>query len=535
MKQLLERVWDGLRTGATQRARVRFRPQVEALECRQVPTTLLAFPGFDGANGLSFNGTARIEGDRLRLTDGNTFQAGSSFTINPVDVTQFSTSFTFQLTNPGADGITFTLQGGSPAALGPAGGGMGYGPSVTGGTGGIDRSVAVKFDLFNNEGEGVNSTGLYTNGQAPTVPAIALDGTGLTLHSGNPFAVRMLYDGSTLRVRITDGVTGATASQSYPVNIPAIVGGNTAFVGFTASTGAFTATQDILSWNYSTGGLPGNDSLPPPPPATADRLDVRVVRVGRKAAVVVDGKTVAVFDAIRNLTLSGDGRHFAFVGVTVGPNQHVKMTAVVDGVQRRTFDHIADLRLSADGSHFAFVGISIGSNGRISARMTAVIDGRDQRTFDRIFNLRMSDDGRHVAFVGISIGPNQRFTMTAVVDGRDQRTFDQIADLQLSADGRAFAFVGISIGPNQQFTMTAVVNGRDVRTFDQITDLRMSADGARTAFVGITIRQFANSLTVVLDGRNVSTLDSVLGLAFRPDGKLVVEGAVGRTRVTQTF
>jgi len=31
--------------------------------------------------------------------------------------------------------------------------------------------VAVKFDLFDNAGEGVNSTGFYTNGAAPTVPA----------------------------------------------------------------------------------------------------------------------------------------------------------------------------------------------------------------------------------------------------------------------------------------------------------------------------------------------------------------------------
>ncbi|OAI47700.1 hypothetical protein AYO44_09055 [Planctomycetaceae bacterium SCGC AG-212-F19] len=60
----------------------------------------------------------------------------------------------FQLTNPNADGIAFVLQNFAANALGATGAGLVYR--------GIGTSVAVKFDLYNNAGEGINSTGLYT-------------------------------------------------------------------------------------------------------------------------------------------------------------------------------------------------------------------------------------------------------------------------------------------------------------------------------------------------------------------------------------
>ena len=113
-------------------------------------------------------------------------------------------------------------------------------------------SVAVKFDLSNNNGEGINSTGLYTNGASPTTPATTFGG-GVNLHSGDIFQVQMTYDGTTLTMTITDTVVPAdTFTISFPINIPATVGGNTALVGFTGGTGGLTATQEILTWTYST-------------------------------------------------------------------------------------------------------------------------------------------------------------------------------------------------------------------------------------------------------------------------------------------
>ena len=118
-----------------------------------------------------------------------------------------------------------------------------------------NNSVAIKFDLYNNLGEGPDSTGIYTNGAAPILPAINLTGTGINLHSGDPFNTVLTYDGTTLTVVITDKVTNASATQSYTVNIPSIVGGTTAYVGFTGGSGGATAVQEILDWNYAAAAV----------------------------------------------------------------------------------------------------------------------------------------------------------------------------------------------------------------------------------------------------------------------------------------
>jgi len=225
--------------------------------------------GFASHTGLTANGSAFFTGTVARLTDGGYGQAGSLFYHKKkVSVTQFTNRFTFQLfkgTNPPADGITFTIQNNSPTALGPAGGGLGYGPDHKEGSGGIPNSVALKFDLYNNEGEGINSTGLYFNGEAPTTPWADLDGTGINLHSQHRFLVRMEYDGVALGVTIRDNATRRAATLFYTVDIPEIIGSDTAYVGFTGGTGGLTATQDIRTWKFaSTAGTSSPQAVPEP-------------------------------------------------------------------------------------------------------------------------------------------------------------------------------------------------------------------------------------------------------------------------------
>ena len=197
------------------------------------------------ATGLTFNGSAKLNGTRLRLTDGKANEAASAFATAAINVQSFTTNFSFQLTNANADGFTFIIQGNKPAALGSPGGNLGYG--------GIGKSVAVKFDLYSGAGEGRNSTGLYTNGAVPTVPAVTLGG-GVNLHSGDPFNVQITYNGTVLTMTITDAtVPSQSFTTSWTVNIPSIVGGNTAFVGFTGATGGATAIQELISWTYTSG------------------------------------------------------------------------------------------------------------------------------------------------------------------------------------------------------------------------------------------------------------------------------------------
>jgi hypothetical protein len=207
-------------------------------------TTYISYPsgGFT-ASAMSLNYGATVTGGLLQLTDGGTDEERSAWFTTKVPVQAFTTSFTFQQTNASADGMAFVIQGDNIWSLGDPGGGLGYQ--------GIANSVAVKFDLYNNAGEGSDSTGIYTDGAAPTVPSVDLSSTGINLHSGDTMAVQMVYNGTTLTMTLTDTVTNAAVTEVFTVNIPSVVGGNTAYVGFTGSTGGETATQNVLSWTYA--------------------------------------------------------------------------------------------------------------------------------------------------------------------------------------------------------------------------------------------------------------------------------------------
>ena len=52
-------------------------------------------------------------------------------------------------------------------------------------------------------------------------------------------------------VTITDTQTNKSFTHNYTINIPAAIGANGGYVGFTAGTGGLTAVQDILTWTYS--------------------------------------------------------------------------------------------------------------------------------------------------------------------------------------------------------------------------------------------------------------------------------------------
>ena len=128
-------------------------------------------------------------------------------------------------------------------ALGQAGAGLGYA--------GIRKSVALKFDLLNDVCEGLDSVGLLVDGTVSTRSSIDLRKTGINLHSGHGFKAHVTYDGERFTVSLTDTVTMASWSHAFPVYIPTIVGRDTAYVGFTGGTGALTASQGIISWDFA--------------------------------------------------------------------------------------------------------------------------------------------------------------------------------------------------------------------------------------------------------------------------------------------
>jgi hypothetical protein len=196
------------------------------------------------ATGLNLVGSKVVSG-ALQLTDGGAGEGRAAWWTKKVNVQKFTTDFNFQQTAATADGMTFAIQT-APAgvwAVGGNGGSLGYG--------GMATSVAVKFDLYSNAGEGVDSTGIYTNGAVPTTPSVDMTNSGVNLHSGDIMHAHVTYDGTTLTLTLTDTVTNATFTTSSAVNIPTLVGGNTAYVGFTGGTGGSTAVQNVLNWTYT--------------------------------------------------------------------------------------------------------------------------------------------------------------------------------------------------------------------------------------------------------------------------------------------
>ena len=226
---------------------------------------------------LTFNGSAKLftgptGRSVLWLTPAQEGQTGSVFTTDSVVFNPkyaFATSFQFQMTDPGSggasDGMTFVLQTESASALGAGGGCLGYagspGGSCTPPSTGIMPSVAVEFDTWHNVGVDFNDNhvGILTGGQFieidPQTPygVTNCQPTGAfgCMSNGDTWSVWIDYDGASLHVAVADNSTTHPANLiSYPIDIPGLLGQSSAFVGFTAGTGAGYENHYILDWRF---------------------------------------------------------------------------------------------------------------------------------------------------------------------------------------------------------------------------------------------------------------------------------------------
>jgi hypothetical protein len=201
--------------------------------------------GFSSTAGLTLNGSAVANDDtRLQLTDGGLWQGGSVFWNTPINIQAFTTNFEFQLSAAQANGFTFTIQNAGRTALGGDSAGLGYQN--------ILKSVAIKFNFYDYLGSGSNSTGVYTDGEPPLTPMVDLTPSGIELASGDIISATITYDGTRLNLNLYDPVTNDRFTMSKVINISAIVGADTAYVGFTGGTGGLSSSQKILSWTYTT-------------------------------------------------------------------------------------------------------------------------------------------------------------------------------------------------------------------------------------------------------------------------------------------
>src|SRR5262249_31593394 len=213
---------------------------------------------------MTANGSAQFTTENLLRLNNNFGQAGSAFESQRVGIRGFTTSFQVRLhegTQPNpADGFTFLIPANSPTSLGRGPRGLAYV--------GIPNSVAVKFDVFNNEGETDNSTGLFFGGGFPGLPHnpgevnIPLDPANVNLRSQSVKTITLTYNGTTLTETIHDPTPGQTNNgdftTTYTGDAAAKASADTAYVGFTGGTGGLFSLQDVLNWTYAEqeGNLP---------------------------------------------------------------------------------------------------------------------------------------------------------------------------------------------------------------------------------------------------------------------------------------
>jgi hypothetical protein len=279
--------------------------------------------GFASNSDLQANGSATFTGGVARLTDGGVGEAGTIFSDQKTDIRSFTTTFTFLMLDPMADGMTFIIQTNSPNAIGFPGGGLAYGSDTPGGPQGIPHSVAIKFDLFDNAGEGIDSTGIFFNGDSPTVPTPSgaaegeqtIDMTGIiNLHSGDVFQATLTLSGNTLTETITDTVTHAMFITSYTVNIASVIGADTAFVGFGGGTGGLTTVADVQTWKFT----PTTQNLAPLSPTNLKVASV-VAHDATRNDITLTWTTNSFNETGFEVWRSTDGTTFALIA-TLPPN-----------------------------------------------------------------------------------------------------------------------------------------------------------------------------------------------------------------------
>ncbi|HEX5218055.1 MAG TPA: immunoglobulin domain-containing protein [Verrucomicrobiae bacterium] len=273
-----------------------------------VPSTLSAvtvqpIPMLNAAGaGWTLQGTPALptmDTGTVTLTSGAGSTARSVFYNAPLYIGAFNASFVYHdVGGGGADGATFTIQNDprGATALGGGGGALGYA--------GITPSVGLGINIYEPNTRGV---ALLQNGAVPGTGAWTVP-SPVVIGSVNPLFVSLRYAAGTLRVTLVESNTANVYNATIPVNIPAVVGGNTAYVGFTGADGGVVSTQVIsnftfvpitglaaaaagnnvlLSWPSSIGGygLQSNNDLANP--ANWQDVNATVNQVGDENQVTV--------------------------------------------------------------------------------------------------------------------------------------------------------------------------------------------------------------------------------------------------------
>ena len=237
------------------------------------------------------NGASIVSNDLVLTTANGTAQARSAFRTTKVNVGKFATRFVYHadsIGSAGAGGFAFELQNQAATTFASVDGNGGNGGYTSSG----GKVVALRMQLAKNGELAL----LPTSRKEPIKPEM------YQIQNGHSYEFVLTYDGATLYTTVTDLSTNDTMYRHYAVNIPGLVGANTAWAGFTASSGTGSSKesdQTITEWVYY-GEV---HELPPLPQLTADGLSPYQAPAGN--IIRADGPYTVIFNAGTSLDPDG--------------------------------------------------------------------------------------------------------------------------------------------------------------------------------------------------------------------------------------
>jgi hypothetical protein len=205
-----------------------------------VPFTEFAFPRWQ-SNQISQIGSIEMDGNQVSFLQNRNNQTAGIYFNQKVMVGEFTTQFEFSIQgNALADAFSFVIQNQSPTAIGGAGGNNAFL--------GIQNGLAVMFDYFPN-----SSIGIYTSAEwnrrnrgAPH----EFQSPVINFRNRSRYSVNLQYSEKILRGVLLDINSGEQFFFQKNIDIPVVVQGNEAWVGFVASSGGFSSTPLLFSWNW---------------------------------------------------------------------------------------------------------------------------------------------------------------------------------------------------------------------------------------------------------------------------------------------
>jgi hypothetical protein len=241
---------------------------------------------------ITTEGSAIIEGEKLRLTTDKSGQAGACwYSSKKIDFTNgFETEFTFLIssdkkgTSPG-DGFAFVIQSQSPTITGGTGNDIGYKQ--------IPYAVALEFDTKDdNEGSRNHINLSFYNPDTKAYRQYATVHEIPEITDGQPHFTRIVYRHGQLQIYL-DSYLFPILSVKLDIAEKILSPDHTAWLGFTASTSDLTAYHDLIGWSVK--------ELEPEP----EDIQVENITVLEKGTLPVKNRklTISVWD---HNTVDGD-------------------------------------------------------------------------------------------------------------------------------------------------------------------------------------------------------------------------------------